>query len=148
MNRWTFYLLMLTCSWFILIQMRLGSAGKLYLRLESVGFALVQAVCITVPILLGDLLAEQHDTTRPGYYGMFVVPYMLHCLCSFAGNVTYLFGHITAPHVLAADNFELTLAMLCLVLGFQFIAMLEMLMVFFYSVMGICLARTALQRNN
>lgn len=153
MNRWIFYLLMLSCSWYILIQMRLYSAENrgtitLFLRLENVGFALVQAVSITLPILLGDLHAEIYDVVQPSYYWMFVLPFMVHCLCSMASNVAYLLGHITSPYLLAADDYELTLLKFVLVLGFQFYALLELLIVLFFSVLKICLARKAQRGGN
>lgn len=153
MNRWTFYLLMLACSWYILIQMRLYSAEnfgtiRLFLHLESVEFALVQAVSITFPILLGDLHAAKYDEVRPSYYWMFALPFTMHCLGSMASNVAYLLGHITSPYVLAADDYEVIMMKFVLVLGFQFFALLELLIVFYFSVLRICLARSAQRRGN
>lgn len=152
-NRWTIYLVMLACCWYILIQLRLDCDNearpvKLCLMMENWGMSLVHAGCITLPILLGDFLAQEYVIVRASLYWAFIVPFMLDCLWSIASNVWCMQGQLTTPSVLNAGHFLVTMVQLTLLLSFQFFSMLEMLMVLFYCVQKFCFARTAQLRHN
>lgn len=151
-NRWTIYLMILACCWYILIQLRLDRENKrrpakLYLTIENWGMCLMHAVCITLPILLGDFFAQQYISVRASLYWAFIVPFMFDCLRSVASNVWYLQGQLTRLSVLNTDNFFVTMVMLALLFGFQFFSMLEVLMVLFYCVQKVCFRRTAQHRH-
>lgn len=152
-NRWTIYLVMLACCWYILIQLRLDCDNKprpvkLSLVIENWGISLVHAGCITLPLLLEDFLAQEYVIVRASLYWAFIVPFMLDILRSVAINVWCMQGQLTTASVLNADNFLVTMVHLTLLLGFQFFSMLEILMILFYCVQKFCFARTAQHRHN